>query len=102
MYYPDGRWQRQSLVYFGKPQDSSANVDIFPGAARVCSPTISSEQLISLTDYGANLIWELVYFTLPTREDTKVNFWAFGRLREFQDNVQLWRACVVRHPTNTP
>ena len=26
MYYLDGRWRRQSLVYFGKPQDSSANV----------------------------------------------------------------------------
>ena len=26
MYYLDGRWRRQSLVYFGSPQDSSANV----------------------------------------------------------------------------
>ena len=26
MYYSDGRWRRQSLVYFGEPQDSSANV----------------------------------------------------------------------------
>ena len=26
MYYLDGRWRRQSLVYFGEPQDSSANV----------------------------------------------------------------------------
>ena len=26
MYYPDGGWRCQSLVYFGKPQDSSANV----------------------------------------------------------------------------
>jgi hypothetical protein len=26
MYYLDGRWRRQSLVYFGEPQDSSPNV----------------------------------------------------------------------------
>ncbi len=26
MHHLDGRWRRQSLVYFGKPQDSSANV----------------------------------------------------------------------------
>ena len=26
MYYLDGRWRRQSLVYFGEPEDSSANV----------------------------------------------------------------------------
>ena len=26
MYYLDGRWPRQSLVYFGKPETSSANV----------------------------------------------------------------------------
>ena len=26
MYYPDSRWRRQALVYFGKPEDSSANV----------------------------------------------------------------------------
>ena len=26
MFYLDGGWRRQSLVYFGKPQDSSANV----------------------------------------------------------------------------
>ena len=26
MYYLDGRWRCQSLVYFGGPQDSSANV----------------------------------------------------------------------------
>ena len=26
MYYLDGRWRHQSLVYFGGPQDSSANV----------------------------------------------------------------------------
>ena len=26
MYYLDGRWQCQSLVYFDKPQDSSVNV----------------------------------------------------------------------------
>jgi hypothetical protein len=49
----------------------------------------SSEQLVSLINYGANLIWELVYFTLPTREGTKVHFFAFGRTREFQNNVQI-------------
>ena len=26
MYYLDGRWRRQALVYFGRPEDSSANV----------------------------------------------------------------------------
>ena len=26
MYYLDGRWRRQSLVYFGEPEDSSVNV----------------------------------------------------------------------------
>ena len=26
MHQSDRRWRRQSLVYFGKPQDSSANV----------------------------------------------------------------------------
>ena len=26
MSYLDGRWWRQSLVYFGKPEDSSVNV----------------------------------------------------------------------------
>ena len=49
----------------------------------------SSEQLVSMTDCGANLIWELVYFTLPTQEETKVNFWAFGRPRAFQNNVRF-------------
>jgi hypothetical protein len=26
MYYSDGRWRRQALVYFGTPEVSSANV----------------------------------------------------------------------------
>ena len=26
MSHLDGRWRRQALVYFGKPEDSSANV----------------------------------------------------------------------------
>ena len=47
------------------------------------------EIFVSLTDYGANLIWELIYFTLPTRKDTKLHFWAFGRPREFQNNVRF-------------
>ena len=33
MYHSDGRRHRQSLVYFGEPQDSSANV-----AAAGCKP----------------------------------------------------------------
>jgi hypothetical protein len=37
-----------------------------------------------MTDYDANLIWELIYFTPPTQEGTKVHFWALGRPREFQ------------------
>jgi len=45
--------------------------------------------LVYLTDYGTTLIWELIYFTLPTQEGTKVHFWAFGRPREFQNNVQI-------------
>ena len=49
----------------------------------------SSEQLVSLIDYGANLIWELIYFTLPTREGTKLHFFAFGQPREFQNNVHF-------------
>jgi hypothetical protein len=49
----------------------------------------SSEQSVSLIDYGANLIWEVIYFTLPTREGPKVHFFAFGRPREFQNNVQI-------------
>ena len=61
----------------------------------------SSEQLVSVIEYGANLIWELVHFTLPTREGTKVHFWAFGRPREFQNNVQFRRARDVRHSTRT-
>jgi len=39
--------------------------------------------LVWMTDYGATLIWELIYFTQPTREGTEVHFWAFGRPREF-------------------
>ena len=26
MYYLDGRWRCQALVYFGEPEDSSVNV----------------------------------------------------------------------------
>ena len=40
MDYLDDRWRRQSLVYFGEPQDSSANVAVrlcLSGASRVCS-----------------------------------------------------------------
>ena len=35
MSHLDGRWRRQSLVYFGKPEDSSANVAVVPRAAIV-------------------------------------------------------------------
>ena len=47
------------------------------------------EHLVSMTDYGANLIWDLIYFMLPAREGPKVHFWAFGRPREFQNNVHF-------------
>ena len=39
MYYLDGRRRRQSLVYYGKPQDSSANVA--GGAFRVLVRTVA-------------------------------------------------------------
>ena len=89
MYQLDGGWRGQALIYFGKPQDSSVNVPRFPGAASICVSVATREHLVSLTDYGANLIWELIYFTLPTRGGTEVHFWAFGRPREFQNNVHF-------------
>ena len=52
MYYLDGRWRRQSLVYFGRPQDSSANVA--GGAfreARVCSSAATVKYLVSANDW---------------------------------------------------
>ena len=57
--------------------------------AYVGTSAATREHLVSLTDYGANLIWELIYFTLPTREGTKVHFLAFGQPREFQNNVHF-------------
>ena len=57
------------------------------GSRRIFSSVAAQENLVSMTDYGANLIWELIYFTLPTREDTKVHFLAFGQPRVFQNNV---------------
>ena len=38
MYYLDGRRRRQSLVYFGSPQDSSANVAAGPRELRLDLP----------------------------------------------------------------
>ena len=87
-------------MYFGKPKDSSANVPRFPGAASICASAATREHLVSMTDYGANLIWELIYFSLPTREGTKVYFFAFGHPREFQNNVRFQRARIVRHSTH--
>ena len=34
MYHLDGRRRRQSLVYFGEPEDSSANVAAVPSGRR--------------------------------------------------------------------
>ena len=73
-------WRRARLIC-ECPKISGSRGDIFRGR--------SSEQLVSLTDYNANLIWEIIYFTLPTQEGTKVHFWAFGLPREFQNNVQF-------------
>ena len=40
MYYLDGRWRCQSLVYFGGPQDSSANVGAGQRLSEFGSPCI--------------------------------------------------------------
>jgi len=45
------------------------------GAARMCSPAVLSEQLVSVNDYGANWIVELAV-TMPPREPASI-----GRLR---------------------
>ena len=37
-----------------------------------------------MIDDGANLIWEVIYFTLPTREDTEVHFWPSGGRGNFK------------------
>jgi hypothetical protein len=58
-------------------------------ASVICPLAATREHLVSMTDYGANLIWELIYFTLPTLEGTEVDFWAFRRPREFQNNVRF-------------
>ena len=52
MYYLDGRWRRQSLVYFGEPQDHPrmspwGGVD----SRRVSSPAATVEYLVSANDY---------------------------------------------------
>ena len=54
MYYLDGRWRRQSLVYFGEPQDSSANVAVrrcVPGSMRVSSRAATVKILVSANDH---------------------------------------------------
>ena len=52
MYHLDGRWRRQSLVYFGEPQDSSVNVagGAFREGARVCSRAATLKSLVSAND----------------------------------------------------
>ena len=65
MYYLDGRWRRQSLVYFGEPQDSSANVtagQCLPGASRVSSRAVALEYLVSANDYDELRICKVVCF----------------------------------------
>jgi hypothetical protein len=57
--------------------------------------------LISLTDYGANLIWELVYFTLTTPADTKLHFFAFGQPREFNTQVAQGSRVIGNQKTRT-
>ena len=55
MYYLDGRWRRQALVYFGKPEDSSANVAAgrcLPGVSRVSSWAATLKYLVSVDEYG--------------------------------------------------
>ena len=55
MYYLDGRWRRQSLVYFGNPEASSANVATgqrLSGAARVSSRASTLKYLVAANDYG--------------------------------------------------
>ena len=54
MYHLDGRWRRQSLVYFGKPLDSSANVAVgrcLPGGMRVSSRAATAKYLVSVDAY---------------------------------------------------
>jgi hypothetical protein len=53
MYQLDGIWRRQALVYFGNPQDSSANVTAgqrLSGAARVRSLAATLKYLVSAND----------------------------------------------------
>ena len=55
MYYLEGGWRRQSLVYFGELQDSSANVAVgrcVPGASRVSSRAATLEYLVAADGYG--------------------------------------------------
>ena len=55
MYYLDDRWRRRSLVYFGKPKDSSTNVAVtqcLPGASRVSSRAATVKYLVAADDYG--------------------------------------------------
>jgi len=88
-------------MYFGKPQDSSVNVPRFPGAASICPSAATREILVSLTDHDANLIWELINLHYLHRKVPKSISLAFGRPREFQNNVHFLRTCVVRHSTHT-
>ena len=55
MYYLDGGWRRRSLVYFDKPEDSSANIAAgrcLPGVSRVSSWAATLKYLVSVDEYG--------------------------------------------------
>ena len=64
MSHLDGRWRRQSLVYFGKPLDSSANVAVgrcLPGGMRVSSRAATAKYLVSVDAYDELRICDVVY-----------------------------------------
>ena len=51
MYYLDGRWRRQSLVYFGEPRlIRECRGRCLPGGARVCSRAATLKYLVSAND----------------------------------------------------
>ena len=63
MYYLDGGWRRQALVYFDNSQGSSANVAAgrcLPGVSRVSSWAAT----LKYNDYDDLRIWEIVILLL--------------------------------------
>ena len=50
MYHLDGRWRRQSLVYFGEPQDHPRCSVCLAGGARVCYRAATLKYLVSAND----------------------------------------------------